>query len=96
MEQGELAQSVFDRKRLEDQCISCLKVGKIIVPERQATYRCTVRSMCWFGARIEINHYVDLPERFLLTLSDVDYSAPIRCKIASREGLKIFVDFDDV
>lgn len=96
IDKNPLAKNAFDKLRIEDQCITCFKVGTIIVPERESTYRCTVRSMCWFSAQIEINHIVNLPQEFLLSLGDVDHEAPIRCRIARREGLKIFVDFLNV
>ena len=77
----------------EDHCIPCLKSAKIIVTETQSTYRCTIKKMCFLTAKLELDHYIDLPRTFLLSMSSLDYAAPIKCEVRIREGNSIIVAF---
>lgn len=76
-----------------DHCIPCLKSAKIIVTETQSTFRCTIRNLCFLTAKLELDHYIELPKVFLLSMSSVDYAAPIKCKIRIREGNNVIVTF---
>ncbi len=77
----------------EDICIRCLKTGKIIVVETQSTFHCVIRRLCWLTAQLHMKHYVELPSEFLLSLGDVDYSDPIKCRITARTGTTVDVTF---
>jgi len=76
-----------------DQCIPCLKTAKIIVTESQSTFRCIIRKLCFLTARLELEHYIELPNIILLSMSNVDYAAPIKCKVLCREGNNVIVSF---
>lgn len=76
-----------------DHCIPCLKTAKIIVQETQSTYHCVIRNLCFVSVKLEIQHYIELPDRFLLSMNSLDYAAPIACKIQSRIGNDVIVRF---
>jgi hypothetical protein len=73
--------------------ISCLKTAKIIVPETQSTYQCRIRKLSFLTVYLELEHYVPLPEEFLISLNNVDYAAPIRCKTLKRSGNNVNAKF---
>lgn len=76
-----------------DRGIPCLKTGKIIIRETQSTYKCVIKNLRWLTVKLELSYYIELPNVFELSIRDVDYAAPIKCRIQSRDGNDVVATF---
>jgi hypothetical protein len=76
-----------------EQRSNCERAGRVIVDETNAAIECTFKDISWFGARLELNSDITLPEAFKIAFSNGMNVSAFHCKQVWRNGKNIGVLF---
>jgi PilZ domain len=82
----------IDRHKSQRHAIS--RFAKIRLPEGTLTRNCLIINLSRGGVRLHVEG-AEVPERFVLLISDGDHATPRACKVSWRLGFELGAEFLD-
>jgi PilZ domain len=83
---------LIDRRKSQRQAIS--RYAKIQLPDGSLARNCLITNLSHGGARLHVEG-VEVPDRFVLLISDGSRATPRSCKVAWRLGFELGAEFLD-